>query len=98
VPGPWIAVGPPRVHRSWVQLCSTGDLAGRDETGDACADHGDVDLVGERSLAGPGEDGGLCVISRAGGQCAGAAEQGAAGDTRALEHNRHMTHNERVAR
>ena len=56
----------------------------------------------ERALAGPAEDGGLRVCGqRAGAEQraagGGAAEQGAAGEPRVLEHNRHMAHNERIA-
>ena len=84
-----------------------GDVASRDEAGEAGADHDDVDLLGERALKGAAQDGRLCVINKASGQGTGAeqrgaggdaADQGAAGDTRALEHNRHMAHNDRVAR
>ena len=52
-----------------------GDLASRDEAGDPGADHDDVDLLGERTLAGRGEDGGL----RLSGQYAGAEQRGAGG-------------------
>ena len=67
------------------------------------ADHDDVDLLRERSLAGPAQHRGLGVgRERAGaeqrGAGGGAAQQGAAGEAWRLEHNRHMALNEWVAR
>ena len=76
------------------------------------ADHDDVDLLREGTLTGPAEHGGLCVISEAAGQRAGAeegrarggTEQGPAGQgaadlnhSRVLRHDLDMAHNERDA-